>query len=157
MFPLVTDRNSWSHPGRVVFTAAMLIIATFAIAVAPGCSSPLNSSNEGLASTAQRPAAINHLAFFKLKDPADAAELIADCDTNLATIPGVVAYFCGPHLDTGRGERIDANYDVGFYVGFMTEADYSGYVEHPRHKQMLAKWQPRWDWIRVQDVSDETP
>jgi hypothetical protein len=138
-----------------------LVIAACATTVSlclEGCAGPSKSSMESLRHvTAPRPAAINHLAFFKLNDPADAAELIADCDANLATIPGVVAYFCGRHIDTGRGERVDSNYDVGFYVGFMNEADYAAYVDHPRHKQMLVKWQPRWEWIRVQDVQDATP
>jgi hypothetical protein len=106
---------------------------------------------------APRPALINHLAFFKLKNPQDARELIADCDANLGTIPGVVSYYCGQHLDTGRGDRVDSNYDVGFHVGFMSQADYAAYIENPRHKQMLAKWQPRWEWIRVIDVQDPTP
>jgi hypothetical protein len=75
----------------------------------------------------------------------------------LGTIPGVVSYFAGRHLDTGRGERIDSNYDVAFYVGFQTQADYARYVEHPRHKAMLQKWQPRWESIRVLDVLDATP
>ena len=49
-----------------------------------------------------RPTRINHVVFFKLKNPEDAVKLIHDCDTKLATIPGVVAYFAGPHLETGR-------------------------------------------------------
>lgn len=88
---------------------------------------------------------------------ADANELIADCDAQLGVIPGVRSYYAGRHLDTGRGARIDSDYDVGFYVGFATVEDYAAYVEHPNHKAMLAKWQPRWSWIRVIDVHDPTP
>jgi len=103
-----------------------------------------------------RPARINHLAFFKLKDAAEAPQLIADCDANLAIIPGVVSYYCGTHLDTGR-PNVDGDYDVGFYVGFESEADYQNYVIHPNHIALVEKWKPRWEWIRVQDVLDETP
>lgn len=104
-----------------------------------------------------RPARINHLAFFKLHHPEHAAELIADCDAHLATIPGVVSYYAGTHLDTGRGAAIDSDYDVGFYVGFMTEEALANYVKHPQHVAMVEKWRPRWQWIRVIDVVDETP
>ncbi len=103
-----------------------------------------------------QPARINHLAFFKLNDPADANELIADCDSMLATIPGVVSYYAGRHLDVGR-DAVDGDYDVGFYVGFANETNYAGYVAHPAHLQVVNKWRPRWQWIRVHDVLDNTP
>lgn len=103
-----------------------------------------------------RPARINHLAFFKLKNPADAVELIADCDAHLATIPGVLSYYAGTHLDVGRG-NVDGDYDVGFFVGFETEEAYRQYVNHPSHVMVVEKWKPRWKWIRVHDVLDETP
>ena len=95
-------------------------------------------------------------AFFKLKNPADADELVRDCDRKLATIRGVVSYYAGKHLDVGRA-TVDGDYDVGLYVGFMTEADYAEYVEHPAHIEVVRKWRPRWRWIRVHDVLDITP
>jgi hypothetical protein len=147
------------HPSSC--TALARIVAwisplAFAAALLTACQAS-TAKRERTMAAAPRPALINHLAFFRLKNPQDAAELIADCDASLGTIPQVVAYFCGRHLDTGRGERIDSDYDVGFYVGFLSQADYTTYVEHPRHKEMLAKWQPRWEWIRVIDVADTTP
>ncbi len=102
-----------------------------------------------------RPARINHVVFFKLQDPSDAAELIKDCDAKLASIPGVVAYFAGSHLDTGRA-TVDSDYDVGLYVGFMTEAAYRPYVEHPSHIEVVAKWKPSLKWLLVRDILDET-
>lgn len=104
----------------------------------------------------RRPARINHLAFFTLNDPADADALIADCDKLLANIPGVVSYYCGKHHDVGR-DTVDGNYDVGFYVGFMTDEDYAAYVDHPDHIDVVTRWRPRWTSIRVLDVLDETP
>jgi len=100
-----------------------------------------------------RPARINHVVFFRLQNPADANELIADCDRMLATIPGVTSYYAGKHIDTGR-TTVDANYDVGFFVGFETEADYAAYVAHPNHVAAVNKWKTRWEWIRVHDVLD---
>ena len=101
-----------------------------------------------------RPARINHVVFFKLQDPSDTAELIDDCDEKLASIPGVVAYFAGPHLDTGRS-TVDSDYDVGLYVGFMTEAAYRGYVEHPSHIEVVAKRKPSLERLLVRDIIDE--
>jgi hypothetical protein len=103
-----------------------------------------------------RPARINHVVFFKLKNSEDAVKLIYDCDTKLATIPGVVAYFAGPHLETGRAS-VASDYDVGFYVGFMREDAYRAYVEHPSHIAVVEKWKPRLESLFVRDVLDETP
>lgn len=97
------------------------------------------------------------MVFFKLRTPADAADLISDCDAKLSKIPGVCAYYAGQHLETGRGTRVDSNYDVGFYVGFADEKQYETYVSHPDHTALVEKWRPRWEWIRIHDVLDETP
>jgi hypothetical protein len=137
---------------RLSFSWLVLLVA---IALT-GCSSQRigSADDRSGASPPPRPARINHLAFFKLKNPADAPELIADCDRMLATIPGVVSYYAGTHLDTGRGERVDSNYDVGFYVGFENEQAYARYVDHPNHVAAVNKWRPRWEWIRVHDIVD---
>ena len=104
-----------------------------------------------------RPGLINHVVFFQLNDPADATELIADCDRELATIPGVTGYYCGTHLDTGRGDRVDGDYDVGFFVSFDSEEAYSRYVAHPQHVWLVEKWGPEFESLRIYDVLDETP
>ena len=111
--------------------------------------------HDGIASPA-RPAIINHVVLFKLKNPQDTDELIADCDRTLATIPGVVSYFAGRRLDLG-GPNVDVEFDVGFYVGFNSKEDYARYVDHPNHVAAVNKWRPRWESIRIQDVIDETP
>jgi hypothetical protein len=105
---------------------------------------------------AARPARINHVVLGKLHNPAEADELIHDCDTMLAPIAGVTSYFCGKHLDTAR-LNVDANYDVGLYLGFMTEEAYDGYVNHPDHIALVEKWKPRLQWLRIHDVIDDTP
>jgi len=107
-------------------------------------------------SAAFRPAKINHLVFFSLASPDDRVELIADCDEQLATIDGVVSYWCGEHGDFGRS-IVDSNYDVGFYVGFNTRAKYEQYLKHPSHIAVVGKWKPRWNWIKIYDTVDETP
>ena len=109
-----------------------------------------------LGCTPPRPARINHIVFFKLQNPDDRAELIADCDRDLATIPGVKSYFCGVHGDYGR-DLVDSSYDVGFYVGFETDEAYENYLSDPRHVAVVQKWKPRWEWIRIADVVDDSP
>jgi hypothetical protein len=116
---------------------------------------PTVGPTTAVSSSPPRPARINHLAFFKLKSAADAEELISDCDRLLRPIPGVVSYFTGKRLETGRS-NLDTSFDVGFYVGFATEADYERYVKHPNHLEALAKWKPRWESVRIVDVLDET-
>ncbi len=106
--------------------------------------------------TPPRPAVVNHVVFFKLKDQADAARLIDDCDRRLARIPGITSYFCGRHVDTGR-PTVETDYDVAFYVGFDTLKDYTAYVDHPLHVAVVAEWRSRFEWIKVYDVHDETP
>jgi hypothetical protein len=106
---------------------------------------------------APRPARINHFVLVKLRNPADAPAAIADCNASLATIPGVVAFAAGAPIDTGRSDAVTADYDVGLFIGFMTEADYAVYVDHPCHTALVERWRPRVEWIRVYDVLDETP
>jgi hypothetical protein len=105
---------------------------------------------------APRPAMISHVVYAKLIDSSQADELILACDTQLATIPGVVSYACGKHLDTGRGERVDADYDVGLYLGFDTQAALEAYGTHPQHLAILNEWQPRLQWIRIHDFVDRS-
>jgi hypothetical protein len=103
-----------------------------------------------------RPASISHVVFFKLKAASDAPELLADCDAKLPAIPGVVSYASGRHLDIGR-TNVESGYDLGLYVGLEDEAGYRAYLDHPNHAELVQKWRPRWEWIRIYDVYDPTP
>jgi len=111
---------------------------------------------QGIGSRAPRPAAVNHIVFFKLNDSGDSEELIADCDASLARIEGIVSYYCGRHLDIGRSNVV-ADYDVGFYVGFDTKEAYEAYLADEAHVRAVEKWRPRTQWMRVYDVLDPTP
>ena len=102
-----------------------------------------------------RPAPLNHVVIFKLKDPGEARELIAACERELAEIPGIVSLFCGQHLETGR-TTVESGYDVCLYVGFEGREAYEGYVVHPVHTALLGQWKERFEWFRVYDVLDET-
>ena len=132
---------------RMNTLAALVVIVIGGGAMLMGCASTTSVEP----TMAPRPALINHIVFFKLKDSSDAAALIADCDARLATIPGVVSYYAGQHIDVGRA-NIETDYHVGFYVGFDSVEDYLGYVDHPDHVAMVQDWRPRFEWIRVWDV-----
>lgn len=129
-------------------TPLLALAASLLIAAIAGCATRQ--------ATPARPALVNHVVFFKLKNPGDTAELIADCDTRAPRIPGVVSYYCGRHVDIGR-PTVDSDYDVGFFVGFNSLEAYRRYVDHPDHVWLVQKWRPRWEWIRVYDILDQTP
>jgi hypothetical protein len=102
-----------------------------------------------------RPGRINHVVFFTLSDPADAAELIEDCNRMLTTVPGIASAYAGTHFDAAR-EGVEADYHVGFYVGFLSETDYQTYLDHPAHLEVVKQWRPRLERLRVYDVLDES-
>jgi hypothetical protein len=91
-----------------------------------------------------------------LKDPADAAELIADSDRLLATIPSVVAYACGTPPGTDRA-GVDAPFSVGVYLGFETEEGLQAYLDHAAHTTLVEAWRPRIESMRIFDIADPTP
>jgi len=103
-----------------------------------------------------RPAPVNHIVFIKLHDAEAAEALLADADETLASIPAVSAYAAGPHIDTGR-ETVIHDYDVGFYIGFDSLAEYEEYVTHPQHTAFIERWRSRIESLRVYDVYDDTP
>lgn len=100
-------------------------------------------------------AKINHLVFFGLQNQEDRNELIVDCNNKLSTIGGVVTYWCGEHGDFGR-DVVDGEYDVGACFGFESKEDYEFYLKHPAHIEIVQKWKPRWNWIRIHDVVDRS-
>ena len=128
-------------------TAKTLLLA--ATLLVPGCAmrSP---------AAPPRPARINHIVFFKLTDPAGRDELMDDCDDMARTIPGITSCYTGIHFEMGRA-NIDSDYDVGFYVGFDSEADYQAYVDHEAHVALVRKWLPKLEWLKVYDVGDDSP
>jgi hypothetical protein len=135
-----------------------VLFITFAALAAGCCGSRAvrtGASPVSAAGLPPRPALINHAVFFKLKNPDDADELLADCDRLLATIPGVVSYYAGRHHEVGRGHVFN-DYHVGMFVGFDSDEDYAVYADHPNHIAAVEKWRPRWEWIRVYDVLDES-
>jgi hypothetical protein len=143
--PETSRRNRRARGAGVLRGAALVTVA--ALALLAGCA----AGGSGPA----RPARISHIVFFKLDDPGRRPELLADCDRLLPTIPGVVSYAAGRHLDVGR-DTVDGDYDLGLYIGFETEGDYAAYIDHPNHTELVGAWRDRLEWLRVHDVIDES-
>lgn len=116
-----------------------------------GCAS--GSRTDHSPQTAALPARVSHVVFITLHDSSRIDELIADCDRLLPTIPGVTAYACGRHIDTGRAS-VDASYHVGLYIGFDSTGDYAVYVDHPQHVELVTTWRPHIAAMLVRDWWD---
>ena len=141
---------------KAVVTALPVCAGPVICAGLSGCAGTGSTTPAAKSPAAARPAPLVHLVYVKLKNPADAAALVADCDAMLATIPSVNSYFCGTHKESGRA-TVDANYDVAMGLGFADLAGYEAYVHAPAHESFVEKWKPRCEWIRIHDVEDATP
>ena len=105
--------------------------------------------------TPRRISRINHIVLIKLQDPDLTEMLVSDCRNRLERIPSVAGAYTGRHGDFGRS-GVDDDYDVGFFVSFETDEDYRSYLEHPDHVGLVGEWKPKFEWIRIHDVVDET-
>lgn len=95
---------------------------------------------------------IEHVVLIELLDPADAAELKADSDRLLPTIPDVRGYVSGTPVDIGRG-NVSRDYHVGLIVRFDSVEGYKAYLAHPAHEQLVQKWRPRWRKASIADFA----
>lgn len=98
---------------------------------------------------------ISHIILFDLREPAEASELLSDCDTYLADINSIETYVSGEHFESGR-PMVLSDYDVGLIVGFATPEDYAAYLSDPLHVRLVEKWQSRVEQMRVYDISNPT-
>ena len=97
------------------------------------------------------PGTLVHPVYVSLIDPADALELIADCDDRLGDLPMVRSYACGVPMDIGRAE-VTADYDVALVVTFEGLDAYRAYLADEDHLWVVKKWRPRTNWMRIHDV-----
>lgn len=124
--------------------------AALAVLVAAGCATtPEEASLKRRDAIATAP--ITHVVLIDLKDPTRTAELVADCDRTLPGIESVIAYSCGVPMVTDRANVL-SDYDVGFSVGFRSEADYKAYLEDPSHQGIVARWREAWKSVKIYDI-----
>lgn len=87
--------------------------------------------------------ALQHVVLVDLADDAEIPAMKADSDAMLPTIPAVRGYVCGTPVDIGRG-NVAKDYDLGIVVQFASTEDYRAYLEHPVHRDLVARWRPKW-------------
>ena len=78
---------------------------------------------------------IRHIALFKGTEethPGDIAAIAAGLSALPAAIPAIGTYAFGPNI----GANAD-NYDFAVNATFATLADYTTYVEHPAHHEVV--------------------
>lgn len=92
---------------------------------------------------AAMPGRLQHVVLVELEDKSDLAAMRADSDRLLPQIPEVRGYVAGTHVDIGRG-NVARDYDIGIVVQFDSVDDYKAYLEHPLHKELVARWRPKW-------------
>jgi hypothetical protein len=95
---------------------------------------------------------IHHVYFWLKPDAGKAAKenLIADCRSLLAKVPGVQQLWAGEPAGNQR-EIVDNSYSVALAVVFLDRAAHDAYQEHPLHLEFIARHEPHWQRLRVYD------
>jgi Stress responsive A/B Barrel Domain len=93
--------------------------------------------------------------FITLHDQSDLERIQRSADQELSTIPTVVSYASGVHLDTGRATVL-GDYDLAIYLGFESIEDLGDYVDHVQHIAFVTKWKAHFESLRVYDMIDLT-
>lgn len=101
----------------------------------------------------RKPALIGHIVFVQLAYAEDYTEILADSESMLSTIPSVVSFAAGQHIDTGRSSVLH-DYDLAIYIGFDSVEGLASYVNHDQHIVYVTKWKPRLSSLRVYDMYD---
>ncbi len=93
---------------------------------------------------------ITHVVLIDVADDAEIAALRSDADAQIPKIAGVCGYQCGAPIDIGR-TTVTGDYDLGMIVQFPSVDAYKAYLEAPAHKELVAKWRPKWKSSRIFD------
>lgn len=132
--------------------AAVARLSVVALVLAgAGCETAQKGDRPPVVTPAVAP--ITHVVLTRLSDHWEAKAMIDDARRSLSTIPGVVSFSVGEHVDTGRA-NVAGDYDVGMVITFNGTKDYARYVDHPWHQEFVARWKPRIADLRIFDVGD---
>ena len=77
-------------------------------------------------------------------------QLVEDCRTYLAKVPGVRHVWAGRPAMTPR-DVVDNTYDVGLLVALDDAAGHDVYQDHPLHKEFIARNKPHWKRVQIYD------
>ncbi len=97
--------------------------------------------------------ALNHVVLIELQNTTQTEALLLDCNRLLPGIKHVDSYWCGKHFDIGRA-GVDQDYDIALCVGFQTQTGYEKYLADPAHIELVDKWKPHFESIRIYDIKD---
>jgi hypothetical protein len=92
-----------------------------------------------------------HVVLVKLKNPADAQELVNDTQRTLGLTSDAHALTPGVALGVKRPE-VDDDYTVAFVMEFRDADCYQRYLESEAHKGLVARWLPRAERLRAMDI-----
>ncbi len=96
-----------------------------------------------------------HVVLFWIKPTAPAdmqQQMIDDCNTLLAKIPGVRHLTVGKPAMTPR-PVVDNSYHVGLCVILDDSAGHDAYQAHPLHAEFLGKYRQQWQALKVYDFA----
>lgn len=94
-----------------------------------------------------------HAVFFWMKPDAPAAhqeQLLADCHTLLAKVPGLTFFDAGRPAMTPR-EVVDNSYHVGLITVFADKGGHDVYQTHPLHLEFIERNKANWDRVKIYD------
>jgi hypothetical protein len=89
-----------------------------------------------------RTAPFVHAVIFYLKPDAPSGEadaLLADCHAMLSTIPTVRELRAGAPAEKEKADNAKKDYEVGLLVLFDDLKGLETYIDHPQHKEFVAK------------------
>lgn len=127
--------------------SALLTLALGAACV--GCAS--RPAGPFTAAGGESLATVRHIVLIDLKDPADIPALVTDMDNGIAKIPGIVHFWRGEPVRTGRPE-VKGDYDLGLIIDFRDSAAYEAYTTDERHVTLVRSWKPKLQSLTIYDV-----
>jgi Stress responsive A/B Barrel Domain len=97
---------------------------------------------------------IHHVYFWLKAGTPEAAkkQLVADCRSLLAKIPGVKHLWAGEPAGTSR-DVVDNSYAVGLAVVLPDAAAHDVYQQHALHLEFINRNKAHWERVRVYDFN----
>jgi hypothetical protein len=136
----------------------LLIVCGTTLAVAIIGPSLGEEQKKGRKVAARKAAPFVHSVIFYLKKDApdnEAESLIADAHQMLAKIPGVRDVHAGRPAEKATPGVAVKDYQVGLLVLFDDADGLHAYLEHPTHKDYVAKHEKHLDKVLVYDFEDK--
>jgi len=120
------------------------------------------SSSSAKAQISAKSPPFAHAVIFYLKADAPSGEadaVIADCHSMLSTIPTVRELRAGKPAEKEKPDNAKKDYQVGLLVMFDDLKGLETYIDHPQHKEFVAKHGKFIDRekLSVYDFADQKP